>query len=140
MIGSTSAIAVVHSRFSTNVLPRWDLAQPFRFIAHNGEINTVRGNRNWMTASETTLETDALPLPVSELTPIVTPDMSDSASFDEVVELLVHVGSLAAARGLDDDSRSLGALNGDESSAARLLSLPRGTDGTVGWSRVGDLL
>ncbi len=88
----TSAIAVVHSRFSTNVLPRWDLAQPFRFIAHNGEINTVRGNRNWMTARETTLESDALPLSVGELTPIVTPNMSDSASFDEVVELLVHSG------------------------------------------------
>jgi glutamate synthase (NADPH/NADH) large chain len=88
----TSAIAVVHSRFSTNVLPRWDLAQPFRYIAHNGEINTVRGNRNWMTARETTLDSDVLPLPVSELTPIVTPNMSDSASFDEVVELLVHAG------------------------------------------------
>jgi len=88
----TSAIAVVHSRFSTNVLPRWDLAQPFRYIAHNGEINTVRGNRNWMTARETTLESDALPLALSELTPIVTPNMSDSASFDEVVELLVHAG------------------------------------------------
>ncbi|HEV7958271.1 MAG TPA: glutamate synthase central domain-containing protein, partial [Acidimicrobiales bacterium] len=88
----TSAIAVVHSRFSTNVLPRWDLAQPFRFIAHNGEINTVRGNRNWMTARETTLESDTLPLSVNELTPIVTPNMSDSASFDEVVELLVHSG------------------------------------------------
>ncbi|HUY16903.1 MAG TPA: glutamate synthase large subunit [Acidimicrobiales bacterium] len=87
-----SAIAVVHSRFSTNVLPRWDLAQPFRYIAHNGEINTVRGNRNWMTARETTLESDALPLAVSELTPIITPNMSDSASFDEVVELLVHAG------------------------------------------------
>ena len=57
----TSAIAVVHSRFSTNVLPRWDLAQPFRYIAHNGEINTVRGNRNWMTARETTLRSDVLP-------------------------------------------------------------------------------
>jgi glutamate synthase (NADPH) large chain len=88
----TSAIAVVHSRFSTNVLPRWDLAQPFRYIAHNGEINTVRGNRNWMTARETTLESDVFPLPLSELTPIITPDMSDSASFDEVVELLVHAG------------------------------------------------
>ena len=88
----TSAIAVVHSRFSTNVLPRWDLAQPFRYIAHNGEINTVRGNRNWMTARETTLESDALPLAVSELTPIITSGMSDSASFDEVVELLVHAG------------------------------------------------
>ncbi len=88
----TSAIAVVHSRFSTNVLPRWELAQPFRFIAHNGEINTVRGNRNWMTARETTLESDTLPVPLRDLTPIITPDMSDSASFDEVVELLVHSG------------------------------------------------
>jgi glutamate synthase (NADPH) large chain len=88
----TSAIAIVHSRFSTNVLPRWDLAQPFRYIAHNGEINTVRGNRNWMTARETTLESENLPLPVSALTPIITPNMSDSASFDEVVELLVNAG------------------------------------------------
>ena len=88
----TSAIAVVHSRFSTNVLPRWDLAQPFRYIAHNGEINTVRGNRNWMTARETTLHSDVLPLPIDELTPIITEDMSDSASFDEVVELLVQAG------------------------------------------------
>ena len=88
----TSAIAVVHSRFSTNVMPRWDLAQPFRYIAHNGEINTVRGNRNWMTARETTLSSDVLPLPMNELTPIITPNMSDSASFDEVVELLVNSG------------------------------------------------
>ncbi|NNN07862.1 MAG: glutamate synthase large subunit [Acidimicrobiaceae bacterium] len=88
----TSAIAVVHSRFSTNVMPRWDLAQPFRYIAHNGEINTVRGNRNWMTARETTLSSDSLPVAMAELTPIITPDMSDSASFDEVVELLVQSG------------------------------------------------
>ncbi len=87
-----SAIAVVHSRFSTNVLPRWDLAQPFRYISHNGEINTVRGNRNWMTARETSLHSDMLPLPIAELTPLVTAGMSDSASFDEVVELLVHAG------------------------------------------------
>ncbi len=87
-----SAIAVVHSRFSTNVLPRWDLAQPFRYIAHNGEINTVRGNRNWMTARETTLQSELLPLAISELTPIITERMSDSASFDEVVELLVQSG------------------------------------------------
>ena len=79
----TSAIAVVHSRFSTNVLPRWDLAQPFRYIAHNGEINTVRGNRNWMTARETSLHSDLLPLPIAELTPLITTGMSDSASFDE---------------------------------------------------------
>ncbi|HUV57418.1 MAG TPA: glutamate synthase large subunit [Acidimicrobiales bacterium] len=88
----TSAIAVVHSRFSTNVMPRWDLAQPFRYIAHNGEINTVRGNRNWMTARETSLHSDVLPLSIAELNPIITDNMSDSASFDEVVELLVQAG------------------------------------------------
>ena len=87
-----SAIAVVHSRFSTNVLPRWDLAQPFRFIAHNGEINTVRGNRNWMVARETTLTSENLPVNAADLAPIITPNMSDSASFDEVVELLVQSG------------------------------------------------
>lgn len=87
-----AAIAVVHSRFSTNVLPRWDLAQPFRYIAHNGEINTVRGNRNWMAARESTLATDVLPVAIQELSPIITPHMSDSASFDEVVELLVQGG------------------------------------------------
>src|SRR6202167_1057807 len=88
----TSAIAVVQSRFSTNVLPRFDLAQPFRYIAHNGEINTVRGTRNWRTARETSLSSDVLPLPISELTPVVTTGLSDSASFDEVVELLVQAG------------------------------------------------
>jgi glutamate synthase (NADPH) large chain len=88
----SSAIAVVHSRFSTNTLPRWNLAQPFRYIAHNGEINTVRGNRNWMTARESTLRSSALPVPVSDLVPIVTEGLSDSASFDEVVELLVQSG------------------------------------------------
>jgi glutamate synthase (NADPH) large chain len=87
-----TAIAIVHSRFSTNVLPRWDLAQPFRYIAHNGEINTVRGNRNWMTARETTLSSENLAVPMSELTPVITDNMSDSASFDEVVELLIHSG------------------------------------------------
>jgi glutamate synthase (NADPH/NADH) large chain len=87
-----SAISVVHSRFSTNVMPRWDLAQPFRYIAHNGEINTVRGNRNWMTARETSLKSDVLPLAINELNPIITDNMSDSASFDEVVELLVQAG------------------------------------------------
>ncbi|MEI6854813.1 MAG: glutamate synthase large subunit [Acidimicrobiaceae bacterium] len=87
-----TSIAVVHSRFSTNVLPRWELAQPFRYISHNGEINTVRGNRNWMTARETTLKSDLLPVAISDLYPIITDNMSDSASFDEVVELLVQYG------------------------------------------------
>ena len=87
-----TAIAVVHSRFSTNTLPRWELAQPFRYIAHNGEINTVRGNRNWMTARESSLRSEVLPLAVRDLAPVITEGMSDSASFDEVVELLVQSG------------------------------------------------
>ena len=93
-----SAVAVVHSRFSTNTLPRWEQAHPFHFIAHNGEINTIRGNRNWMTARESTLAAPGWPVAIDEITPLVTPGRSDSATFDEVVELLVHGGrSLAHA-------------------------------------------
>ena len=86
-----SKLALVHSRFSTNTFPSWPLAHPFRLIAHNGEINTVKGNRNWMKAREPRLHSDALPY-LSELAPIVTPGGSDSASFDEVLELLVLSG------------------------------------------------
>src|SRR6201747_2526929 len=87
----TSALAVVHSRFSTNTFPSWPLAHPFRFIAHNGEINTVKGNRNWMRARETLLASDLIPGDLDRLFPICTPGASDSASFDEVLELL-HMG------------------------------------------------
>ncbi|WP_246088135.1 glutamate synthase large subunit [Nocardioides albertanoniae] len=83
-----SAIAVVHSRFSTNTFPSWPLSHPFRFIAHNGEINTVMGNRNWMKAREALLESDVIPGDLERLFPICTEGFSDSASFDEVLELL----------------------------------------------------
>jgi len=83
-----SAIALVHSRFSTNTFPSWPLAHPYRFVAHNGEINTVKGNRNWMAAREALLASDLLPGDLSRLFPICTPGASDSASFDEVLELL----------------------------------------------------
>ena len=86
-----SAIAVVHSRFSTNTFPSWPLAHPFRYIAHNGEINTARGNRNWMRAREALLRSDVIPGDLSRLFPMVDPTGSDSASFDEVLELL-HLG------------------------------------------------
>lgn len=86
-----SAIGLVHSRFSTNTFPAWPLAHPYRFIAHNGEINTVKGNRNWMAARESMLATDLIPGDLSRLYPICTPEASDSASFDEVLELL-HLG------------------------------------------------
>ncbi|MBP2338287.1 glutamate synthase (NADPH/NADH) large chain [Saccharothrix coeruleofusca] len=86
-----SAIALVHSRFSTNTFPSWPLAHPFRFVAHNGEINTVRGNRNRMRAREALLASKVIPGDLTRLFPICDPDGSDSASFDEVLELL-HLG------------------------------------------------
>ncbi len=86
-----SAMAVVHSRFSTNTFPSWPLAHPFRFIAHNGEINTVMGNRNWMRAREALLASDDIPGDLDRLFPICTESASDSATFDEVLELL-HMG------------------------------------------------
>ena len=84
-------LALVHSRFSTNTFPSWPLAHPYRMIAHNGEINTVKGNRNWMRARESQLASDLIPGDLNRLYPICTPDASDSASFDEVLELL-HLG------------------------------------------------
>ena len=92
-----SRLAVVHSRYSTNTFPSWPLAQPLRMTAHNGEINTVRGNRNWMRARQSQLHSDLLG-DVRDLFPIVTEGGSDSASFDEVLELLTLSGrSLAHA-------------------------------------------
>jgi glutamate synthase (NADPH/NADH) large chain len=87
----TSGIALVHSRFSTNTFPTWDLAQPFRMIGHNGEINTIRGNRQWMESRESVLKSDHLGN-LQELYPIVQPGMSDSASLDNVLEFLVMSG------------------------------------------------
>ena len=87
----TSGLAVVHSRFSTNTFPTWSLAQPFRLLAHNGEINTIRGNRAWMEAREAVLSTPVLG-DVKAISPIVQPGMSDSASLDNVLEFLVMSG------------------------------------------------
>ena len=91
-----SALALVHSRFSTNTFPSWPLAHPYRFVAHNGEINTVQGNRNWMRAREAMLASELIPdsrdgLGIERLFPILDGDASDSASFDECLELL-HMG------------------------------------------------
>ncbi len=86
-----SALALVHSRFSTNTFPSWPLAHPYRYVAHNGEINTLQGNRNWMRAREDLLASDLFPGDIERMFPIITPGASDSASFDEVLELL-HLG------------------------------------------------
>lgn len=87
----TSGIALVHSRFSTNTFPTWDLAQPFRMLGHNGEINTIRGNRQWMESRESVLKSEQLGN-LQELYPIVQPGMSDSATLDNVLEFLVMSG------------------------------------------------
>ncbi|MFD6416738.1 glutamate synthase large subunit [Streptomyces sp. NPDC060194] len=87
-----TALALVHSRFSTNTFPSWPLAHPYRFVAHNGEINTVKGNRNWMRARESQLASSLFGEDqLDRIFPVCTPDASDSASFDEVLELL-HLG------------------------------------------------
>lgn len=87
----TSRLALVHSRFSTNTFPTWDLAQPFRMLAHNGEINTIRGNRQWMKSRESVLKSEQLGN-LTSIYPIVQPDMSDSASIDNVLEFLLMSG------------------------------------------------
>ncbi len=87
----TSGLALVHSRFSTNTFPKWKLAQPFRLLAHNGEINTIRGNRGWMKARESVLSSEALG-DIKDLRPIVQEGMSDSASLDNVFEFLMLSG------------------------------------------------
>lgn len=87
----TSRLALVHSRFSTNTFPTWDLAQPFRMLAHNGEINTIRGNRQWMKSRESVLKSEQLG-DLTSIYPIVQPDMSDSASIDNVLEFLLMSG------------------------------------------------
>jgi glutamate synthase domain-containing protein 2/glutamate synthase domain-containing protein 1/glutamate synthase domain-containing protein 3 len=88
----TSALALVHSRFSTNTLGTWDLAHPYRYVAHNGEINTLRGNINWMRARESRLESPLFGEDIKKISPVVQPDQSDSATFDNALELLYLAG------------------------------------------------
>ncbi len=87
-----SGLALVHQRYSTNTFPRWDLAQPFRFLCHNGEINTVRGNSNWLNAREGLFKSDLFGEEMSKLIPILTEGASDSATLDSAIELLYHTG------------------------------------------------
>ncbi len=88
----TSGLALVHSRFSTNTFPTWSLAQPFRMLAHNGEINTIRGNRAWLTARESVLTSPNLAEYMDDIRPIIQPNMSDSASLDNALEFLIASG------------------------------------------------
>src|SRR5690606_39111843 len=87
-----SALAMVHQRFSTNTCPTWELAQPFRTLAHNGEINTVRGNAGWMRARETLFAGEIFGEDVRHILPVITPRGSDSGTLDNVAEMLMHGG------------------------------------------------
>ena len=93
----------MHSRFSTNTFPSWARAHPYRIIAHNGEINTLRGNVNWMHARESLFESPLFGDDIEKFIPVIDTDGSDSAMFDNVLELLVLAGRVAAARDDDDD-------------------------------------
>src|SRR6202012_3911874 len=87
-----SALALMHSRFSTNTFPSWSLAHPYRLIAHNGEVNTLTGNRNWMRAREGSMRSAALGEDLAVVVPVIDDQGSDSASLDAVLELLVRAG------------------------------------------------
>ncbi len=134
----TSAIALFHQRYSTNTLPTWAMAQPFRFIAHNGEINTVQGNRNWMMARDETGELSfADGVGGEQIRPVVSLSGSDSLSLDNTLELLYHGGRGLPTVADDARARAVGAVarpGGDGGRPPRLLRLQRRRDGAMGRS------
>ena len=131
-----SALALVHQRFSTNTFPSWPLAHPYRYVAHNGEINTLRGNINWMKAREGLLKSSVFGDDLQKVLPVITPGGSDTATFDNVLEFLVMAGRIAAARRADDDPRAVGRQSGHGPGGARVLRVPLVADGAVGWPGV----
>ena len=128
-----SALALVHQRFSTNTFPSWPLAHPYRYIAHNGEINTLRGNINWMRAREALCRSRLLGDDLKKILPIVVEGGSDSAVFDNVLEFLVMAGRPLPLAVLDDDPRGVerarvhGARSGRPSTSTTAASWSPGT-------------
>ena len=130
----TSGLALVHSRFSTNTFPKWKLAQPFRLLAHNGEINTIRGNRGWMKARESVLNSEALG-DIKDLRPIVQEGMSDSASLDNVFEFLMLSGlSLPQAMAILVPEREFQRQEPHQRGPEGLLRVSLYPDGAMGRS------
>ena len=128
----SSAIAIVHSRFSTNTFPSWPLAHPFRFVAHNGEINTVRGNRNRMHAREAMLASARIPGDLSRLSPICTAGGIGFGVLRRGSRAAASRRSQPAARRPDDDPRGVGEQHLDGPAASGVLAVPRLADGAVG--------
>ncbi len=132
-----SALALVHQRFSTNTFPTWDLAHPFRMIAHNGEINTLRGNVNWIRARQGAISSPILGRDLDKLWPLIYDGQSDSASFDNALELLTMSGySIAHAMMLLIPEAWEKHTHMDPHQA-RVLRVPRADDGALGWSGRG---
>ena len=122
-----SALCLVHQRFSTNTFPSWQLAHPYRFLCHNGEINTVRGNVNWMNARESVLASDQFGEDISKILPVIRPGGSDTASLDNAVEMLTLAGRSLPHVDRDADSGSVGPGCHDARGKAGVLriSTPR---------------
>ena len=135
-----SALCMFHSRFSTNTFPSWELAHPYRMISHNGEINTLRGNINWMRAREALFASDLYePGDVEKLLPIIREGLSDTACLDNAVELLVKSGYSLRARDDDADPRGVGEPRDDVAGEEGLLRLPQLPDGALGRPRLDRL-
>ena len=127
-----SALALVHSRFSTNTFPSWELAHPYRMIAHNGEINTLRGNVNWMRARESQLASELFGDDLAKVLPVVRPGGSDTANFDNVLELLVLAGRSLPHAMMMMIPEAYDGPRRPARGAARLLRLPRLPDRALG--------
>ena len=127
-----SAMALVHQRFSTNTFPSWKLAHPYRMVAHNGEINTLRGNVNWMAARQASVTTPLFGSDISKLWPISYEGQSDTACFRQRARVPGDGRLQPGARGHDADPRGLGRQSADGWQAARLLRVSRLPDGAVG--------
>ena len=130
-----SALALVHSRFSTNTFPSWELAHPYRLIAHNGEINTLRGNVNWIRARESQLASELFGSDMEKLVPVIRPGGSDTAVFDNVLELLVLSGRSLPHALMMMVPEAYGGRADVSDELRGLLSLPRVPDRGVGRAR-----
>ena len=128
-----SHLAMVHSRFSTNTFPSWDRAQPNRFMSHNGEINTLLGNKNWMNARQGVAKSELFGDDLSKLFPVVEPDCSDSGTFDNVLEFLLMTGRTLQEAVLMMIPEGLAATPGHGCGQAGVLRIPLLFNGTLGW-------
>jgi glutamate synthase (ferredoxin) len=135
-----SAIAMVHSRFSTNTFPSWERAHPYRYVIHNGEINTLRGNINWFRAQEDMFESDLFGSDIKKLLPIIKSDGSDTAMFDNVLEFLVMTGRSLPHVMMMMIPRTLVAPRNHARRKTGLLRIPCQLAGTLGWPGGNGLL